>query len=263
MAKQRGIHQIRGKIDNLSYYEQKYVRGGLIRRINAAMSERLKTDSAFANTRTANELFGGCSLYASSILSCFGQRSVFLFKPYRQALLTKAIFSAYKSISYPEKTSNIFFSGVNVRFLISAVDSIVKNKISANFPSIVQFKGALPEDGEDFIYITKEDLENYCKINNCTSVQLSLLGPIHIYNSSKDENSKKYEYPEVARPTRTNIDIWNTGGDDVEFSFDTGSDDGASTFLIFTARPVLSLLGGRPVLGNKGSVCGIVGYYYQ
>lgn len=91
MAKQRGIHQISGKINNLCYYEQKYVRGGLIRRINEAMSERLKIDPVFANTRVANKIFGGCSQYAKVLLSFFGNRSTYLFKPNRHAILTKIV----------------------------------------------------------------------------------------------------------------------------------------------------------------------------
>lgn len=68
MAKQSGLHQIRGKVGEHSYYSQSGVSSGLIRKINQGMSQRVKTDEAFANTRLNNAEFGqGCRVAACLI----------------------------------------------------------------------------------------------------------------------------------------------------------------------------------------------------
>lgn len=54
MAKQSGIHQIKGKIGEHSYYRQTGISSGLIRQINQGMSERVKTSPEYANTRLNN-----------------------------------------------------------------------------------------------------------------------------------------------------------------------------------------------------------------
>lgn len=59
MAKQSGIHQLRGKVGEHSYYRQTGVAAGLMRSINQGMSARVKNDPAFANTRRNNSEFAG------------------------------------------------------------------------------------------------------------------------------------------------------------------------------------------------------------
>lgn len=61
MAKQRGLHQIKGKVGEYSYYNQTGVTGGLIRKINEGLSARVKTDAAYANTRLNNREFGAAA----------------------------------------------------------------------------------------------------------------------------------------------------------------------------------------------------------
>lgn len=67
MAKQSGLHQIRGKVGEHSYYKQTGVSAGLIRSINQGLSARVKTDEAFANTRLNNEEFGAACNVAGSL----------------------------------------------------------------------------------------------------------------------------------------------------------------------------------------------------
>jgi hypothetical protein len=59
MAKQSGLHQLRGKVGEHSYYRQTGVAAGLMRSINQGMSARVKNDPAFANTRRNNSEFAG------------------------------------------------------------------------------------------------------------------------------------------------------------------------------------------------------------
>lgn len=77
MAKQRGLHQIKGKVGEYSYYSQTGVSGGLIRKINEGLSARVKTDAAYANTRLNNQEFGA----AADTASLLGKTVVPKFRP--------------------------------------------------------------------------------------------------------------------------------------------------------------------------------------
>lgn len=65
MAKQKGIHQIKGKVGDMSYYQSAGVPGGLIRRIPEGLSSRVKTADEYANTRLNNDEFKNASSIAS------------------------------------------------------------------------------------------------------------------------------------------------------------------------------------------------------
>ena len=77
MAKQRGLHQIKGKVGEYSYYSQTGVSGGLIRKINEGLSSRVKTDAAYANTRLNNQEFGA----AANVAALLGQTVTPKFRP--------------------------------------------------------------------------------------------------------------------------------------------------------------------------------------
>lgn len=70
MAKQSGIHQLRGKVGEMSYYRQAGVEPGLVRRINQGMSDRVKTADEFANTRLNNAEFAHANALAKSAFDC-------------------------------------------------------------------------------------------------------------------------------------------------------------------------------------------------
>lgn len=77
MAKQRGLHQIKGKVGEFSYYSQTGVSGGLIRKINEGLSSRVKSDAAYANTRLNNREFGA----AANVAALLGQTVTPKFRP--------------------------------------------------------------------------------------------------------------------------------------------------------------------------------------
>lgn len=77
MAKQRGLHQIKGKVGEYSYYSQTGVSGGLIRKINEGLSARVKSDAAYANTRLNNQEFGA----AADTAALLGKTVVPKFRP--------------------------------------------------------------------------------------------------------------------------------------------------------------------------------------
>lgn len=77
MAKQSGIHQLRGKVGEHSYYRQSGIIPGLMRSINQGMSARVKTAEEYANTRLNNVEFGA----AGNVAGLLGQMVVPKFRP--------------------------------------------------------------------------------------------------------------------------------------------------------------------------------------
>lgn len=260
MAKQRGIHQISGKINNLCYYEQKYVRGGLIRRINDAMSERLKSDPLFANTRRANTIFGGCSTVARALLEFFGSRNTYLFKPYRQALLTKAVkeffLSPDSSLNYPV----ILRREQGFLLLPQIINNIVKNSFFDSFPEILShYNGLDINDVIDFTFY-RDSLVAFCKKYHSIGVQISVSRAHYIYSSSYSEVNKAYEILDYNPGGRGHYINWylENEGESIDLSTDTGTIDDAVTFWIIYASPIVRKQQGRPVTGETGACCGMV-----
>lgn len=58
MPKQVGTYKVKGKMEGRSYYKPKYSEDHLLRTINPQMSERVKKDPKFLNTRKCAEEFG-------------------------------------------------------------------------------------------------------------------------------------------------------------------------------------------------------------
>lgn len=77
MAKQSGIHQLRGKVGEHSYYRQTGVTTGLMRSINQGMSQRVKTGDEYVNTRLNNTEFGA----AGNVAGLLGQMVYPKFRP--------------------------------------------------------------------------------------------------------------------------------------------------------------------------------------
>lgn len=260
MAKQRGIHQIRGKIDNLSYYEQKYVRGGLIRRINAAMSERLKTDPAFANTRIANRFFGGCSLYASVLLSSFGSRNIYLHKPYRQALLTKILFDTFRISTNISDYESAGFTPNTAKQLPFVIDNITKVNFASHFPSVKRFKSNLELGSSYDFELPVEELEAYCDKYKCDSVQISISGTHYLYQAYYDAASDRYIMGDYSIGGRNQLSTWKRGdGDFTSVVQISGSDDCLNYFCVFIS-PVIASIGGRNITARTGSTFTVISF---
>lgn len=77
MAKQSGLHQIKGKVGEYSYYKQTGVPGGLIRSINQGLSARVKNSAEYANTRLNNQEFAA----AANVAGVLGKLVVPKFRP--------------------------------------------------------------------------------------------------------------------------------------------------------------------------------------
>lgn len=96
MAKQTGIHQIRGKVGEHSYYRQSGVNAGLMRGINPAMSERVKNGDEYANTRLNNAEFRNAAELASAMGGIIQPKYRPMILPFSQSKLTKNYLSLIK-----------------------------------------------------------------------------------------------------------------------------------------------------------------------
>lgn len=96
MAKQSGIHQIRGKVGEHSYYRQSGVNAGLMRGINPAMSGRVKNGDEYANTRLNNAEFRNAAELASAMGSIIQPKYRPMILPFSQSKLTKAYLALIK-----------------------------------------------------------------------------------------------------------------------------------------------------------------------
>lgn len=96
MAKQIGLHQIKGRVGDHAYYRQTGVRNGLIRSINQGLSDRVKNGKEYANTRLNMAEFG----HACAIAGLYGKLVVPKWRPmflaFSQSKLSKKIVALVK-----------------------------------------------------------------------------------------------------------------------------------------------------------------------
>lgn len=91
MAKQSGIHQLKGKIEGVSYYRQKGVESGLARKINQGMSRRVKEDAGYLNTRLNAAEFGSAGSFAGACIRSISERQRTMLKDFATGMLAKAV----------------------------------------------------------------------------------------------------------------------------------------------------------------------------
>ena len=89
MAKQSGIHQLRGKVGEMSYYRTKGVNDGVVRRINQGMSQRVKMGDEYANTRLNNAEFKNANAIATAAFNSVNSRKRGMMRNFAVAEMTK------------------------------------------------------------------------------------------------------------------------------------------------------------------------------
>lgn len=129
MAKQSGLHQLRGKVGEHSYYRQTGVSSGLVRSINQGMSERVKNDEAFVNTRLNNSEFGQGGRLASVLAQYINPKFRPMILPFSQSKMAKIILEYIKTDStHPWGERNIV-SDNSVEAQVAALNSVAKNRL--------------------------------------------------------------------------------------------------------------------------------------
>lgn len=129
MAKQIGIHQIKGKVGNRSYYRQSGVADGLSREINAAMSGRVKTDEAFANTRLNNREFGQACKIAGILGRYIQPKFRPMVLPFSQSKMAQIVLEVIKND--PTASAQWGYRGLVMSPLVVPVEALnacVKNR---------------------------------------------------------------------------------------------------------------------------------------
>lgn len=101
MAKQSGLHQIRGKVGEHSYYRQSGVASGLIRSINQGLSSRVKTGDEYANTRLNNAEFGAACNVASLLGRMVSPKYRPMILPFSQSKMSRAILELARQNNNP------------------------------------------------------------------------------------------------------------------------------------------------------------------
>lgn len=99
MAKQSGIHQLRGKVGNMKYYRMKGVQDGLVQSINEGMSNRVKNGAEYANTRRNNSEFGMAASTAGACIKSLSLRWRYLLVPFATSMLAKTFYTRSRSFS--------------------------------------------------------------------------------------------------------------------------------------------------------------------
>lgn len=89
MAKQKGLHQIKGKVGDMSYYQTAGVPGGLIRRIPEGLSSRVKTADEYANTRLNNDEFKNAAAIAAFAFNAVPNRKSSMMRRFAVAEMIK------------------------------------------------------------------------------------------------------------------------------------------------------------------------------
>lgn len=101
MAKQSGLHQIRGKVGEHSYYKQTGVNTGLIRSINQGMSQRVKTGDEYANTRLNNSEFAGAANVAGLLGQMVDPKFRPMILPFSQSKMAKSVLELARQSNLP------------------------------------------------------------------------------------------------------------------------------------------------------------------
>lgn len=90
MAKQTGLHLIKGKVGEYSYYRSAGVSAPLMRRINQGMSARVKNGDEYANTRLNNAEFKNAQGLATFLFNAVPNRKASMMRRFAIAEMTKS-----------------------------------------------------------------------------------------------------------------------------------------------------------------------------
>ena len=129
MAKQSGLHQIRGKVGEHSYYRQTGVSSGLIRSINQGMSQRVKTGDEYANVRLNNAEFGQAGRIAKVLGRMITPKYRPMVLPFSQSKMAKVILEAIKVASGDWGQRNLDSATASTA-LINALNAVSKNNFA-------------------------------------------------------------------------------------------------------------------------------------
>lgn len=132
MAKQKSIFKIKGVVDGQSFFYSK-LGGYQLRKINPNMSDRVKTEPAFANTRLAAQEFKGAASTASAIVRGVTSRWRFFTTPKLVGDLTKYIIA-----QNPVDTSHPWGQRTLTQNVMANVQNYYNSRQKVQMPTFIQ-----------------------------------------------------------------------------------------------------------------------------
>lgn len=218
MAKQRGVVQLSGRVDNLCYYQQKRVRGGLVRRINLAMSERLKSDPVFKRTREANSIFGMCSMAAGTLIECFGLGTREMLVPDIQSRLTKTFLEIFKSQENHNFGDNFDYGipmGIRICNAFNSFSRNRSNPLVSFFPNVVY---SSEQTADTMVTLPDNLLQSYCVERGLRGIRFRIYRTFYADTPNFNTQSQKYIKGFYARGRYEDVPDWTIGDGDLTFS---------------------------------------------
>lgn len=142
MAKSSELLALRGKVAGKSFYAMKGVEGTLVRSINEGMSNRVKNDAAYANTRLNAAEFGSAGSMAGAVIRTVSKRWRTILQPFATAMLTKSVRNLIiQDIVNP--WGQRILSGTGWQPVVrEAVGRLVKNSYTENFANGIEASAA-------------------------------------------------------------------------------------------------------------------------
>lgn len=129
MAKQSGIHQLRGKVGEMSYYKTTGIAAGLVRSINQGLSGRVKTGDEYANTRLNNAEFGQAGRIASILGRSISPKYRPMILPFSQSRMAQLILEYIKQDTRAWGQRNLTTTNM-VEAMSAALNAVAKNNFS-------------------------------------------------------------------------------------------------------------------------------------
>lgn len=122
MAKQTGLHLIKGKVGEYSYYRSAGVNAPLMRRINQGMSARVKNGDEYANTRLNNAEFKNAQGLATFLFNAVPSRKASMMRRFAIAEMTK------KALEYIKEGSGNWGARVPVAGMGGIAADLLENR---------------------------------------------------------------------------------------------------------------------------------------
>jgi len=141
MAKSSELLALRGKVAGKSFYAMKGVEGTLVRSINEGLSNRVKNDAAYANTRLNAAEFGSAGNFAGALVRTVSKRWRYILKAFTTAFVTKALRQMIQldsSSNWGQRT--VMIHGWQA-FIRQSLQMMVKNSYEESFANDIQANG--------------------------------------------------------------------------------------------------------------------------
>lgn len=206
MAKGQSTFRQLGKIDGRKYYQVKGVDGIVSQSINQGMSNRVKNDAAYANTRLNNAEFGGAGSTAGAITRALTQKWRYLLVPFATGKIAKDV----RAIMMQDSTGKWGQRGLTgttwQAVLAEKISAYSKNSVAdySNLAISASFNAStgMTVSGAISTELHNEKLE----MLGCTGVRFVTLAGV-VEASSYDANSEKYDAASTSFKVGEEVDV--------------------------------------------------------